>query len=71
MNRIITKIQRNEEGCWTSEDLVTETQVAGLFFRFLKESKLKPIKNINIAKDTEDTEEDRDDSDALDFRDHN
>ena len=42
-----------------------------LFFRFLKESKLKSIENKNITKDADDAEEDKDDLDALDFEDHN
>ena len=71
LKRIRTEIQMNEEGCWTAEELVTETQVAGLFSRFLKESKWKSIENNNVAKDADDTEENRDDSEALDFEDHN
>ena len=47
MKRIRIKIQKNKEGCWTTDNLLNETQVAGLFSRYLKESKLKSTVNKN------------------------
>ena len=43
VKRLRIKIRRNEEGCWTAEDLLKETQVAGLFSSFLKQSKVKSM----------------------------
>ena len=39
--RIRIKIQKNEEGCWTADNLLNETQVAGLFSRYTPTSVLR------------------------------
>ena len=66
VKRIRIKIQRNEEGCWTAEDLLNETQVAGLFSRFLKESKVKSAQNEELHIEDAGIEE-IDDSNAVEY----
>ena len=48
--RLRAKMLKNEEIYWTLDDLLKETQVAGLFSRFLKESKFKSVKDANVEK---------------------
>ena len=48
---IRAKIHKNEEGHWTSDYLLEETQVSGLFSRFLNEYKFKSVKDNDVEKE--------------------